>query len=179
MNMHVLAPVLAPPPEIVPGDCDPRIAEFYRYWDTKRPAPHLLPGRQHVWPAELASLLRHVWLCDVLREPLRFRYRLIGSTISYLMSRDYTGSWLDEAHENFAASPARTDFVTAVTEAAGVYYRGQPLFHLEKNYVSMERLLLPLARNGRDVDMLMGITLYGPPLTRSAGEAELDDLLAL
>ena len=36
----------------------------------------------------------------------------------------------------------------------------------------MERLLLPLARDGRDVDMLLGITLYGPPRDIFAADAE-------
>lgn len=144
----------------IPSDCDQRITALYRYWQMKRPGAGLLPGRQHIWPAEVPGLLRYVWLCDVEREPLRFRYRLIGSTISYLMSRDETGAWLDEAHENFESSPAYRDFVAAVETAAGVYYKGKPLFHLEKDYIAMERLLLPMARNGYDVDMLLGITLY-------------------
>jgi len=158
------APVFVPVPACdtaIPADCDPRIATVFRYWQRRQPASGVLPGRQHVWPADLSDLLRHVWLCDVQREPLRFRYRLLGTMIAHVVGRDQTGEWLDEVHENFTASAAYADFVSAIETGAGVYYKGRPLFHLDKDYVGMERLLLPLARNGRDVDMILGITLYG------------------
>lgn len=161
---HHATPVPAPGP-LVPADCDPRITTLVRYWQMKRPSPELLPGRQHILLGDLTGLLRSMWLCDVTRSPLRFRYRLIGSTVAYLMSRDFTGAWLDEAHEGFLLSPAYNDFLAAVETASGAYYKGPPSFHLEKAYLWMERLLLPLARGGRDVDMILGVTVYGPPLS--------------
>jgi hypothetical protein len=156
----------------IPDGCDPRVAMLWRYWQSRAPAPHLLPGRQHLVPSEIQGLLRNVFLCDVVREPVRFRYRLIGSTISSLMERDDTGAWLDEAHPQFAGSVAEAEFVAAAEAARPAYYRGPPTFHMDRDYLWMERLLLPLARNGADVDMLVGITLYGP--ARNAdGEALL------
>ena len=147
----------------IPADCDPKIATLFHYWQRKHPKPGVLPGRQHVHPAELPDLLRHVWLCDVQREPLRFRYRLVGTSIVHVTGNDMTGEWLDEVHEQFTASTAYADFVAAVETGAGVYYKGAPLFHLDKDYLWMERLLLPLARDGHDVDMLLGITVYCAP----------------
>jgi hypothetical protein len=175
-TQEVLAPEAiaesAPWDARVSADCNPRIATLLRYWQMKRPQPNLLPGRQHIWPSEIIGLLRNVWLCDVQRRPLRFRYRLIGSTISYLMEHDCTGAWLDEVHQGFMLSPAYADFMEAVEAGTPAYYKGAPLFHVEKDYIWMERLLLPLARDGRDVDMLLGITLYGPPRDIFAADAE-------
>lgn len=47
---------------------------LYEYWHSKRPSDAALPGRQHVDPLEIPSLLPHLFLIDVVREPLRFRY---------------------------------------------------------------------------------------------------------
>jgi hypothetical protein len=161
----------------LPAACDARIATLFHYWQMKRPAPDALPGRQHIWLRDITGLLRSIWLCDVERMPLRFRYRLIGSTISYEMSRDFTGAWLDEAHEGFMLSPAYADFLQAVETRRGAYYKGAPLFHLQKDYLWMERLLLPLARDGREVDMILGITVYGTPASPRIDE--VDDLAGM
>jgi hypothetical protein len=178
MTIHeVLVPANAPDSAPlfdarVPANCNPRIATLLRYWLMKRPQPPTLPGRQHIWPAEIIGLLRNIWLCDVQRQPLRFRYRLIGSMISYMMEHDATGQWLDDVHPGFMLSPAYTDFMEAVETRAPAYYKGAPMFHLEKDYLWMERLLLPLARDGREVDMLLGITLYGPQRDASLSDAD-------
>src|SRR6266849_5312118 len=63
----------------VPPECDRRIRALYDYWCGIHPTEAILPGRQHVEPLDLAEVLRWLWLVDVQREPLRFRYRLVGT----------------------------------------------------------------------------------------------------
>jgi hypothetical protein len=145
---------------MIPDECDARIARVYDYWQARRPSPGMLPGRQHIKPLELNGLLPHVWLCDVRRDPLRFRYRILGTAITMAMGKDVTGYWLDDVHESFVSSKAYADFAAAVQAKAPSLYRGRPQFHLHKDYVAIERLLLPLAENGEDVDMLLGLTVY-------------------
>jgi hypothetical protein len=48
------------------------------------------------------------------------------------------------------------------------------MFQQEKDHIWMERLLLPLARNGTEVDMLVGIAIYGPAVDAAEAEARPD-----
>jgi hypothetical protein len=143
-----------------PPTADQRVRRLYEYWRSIHPADGSLPGRQHVDPADIPALLPWLWLVDVQREPLRFRYRLLGTEHVRVLGRDYTGQWIDEAHPAFLGSNAHGQFIVAVEEARAGYRLGDTMIILPKDYRSMERLILPLARDGRDVDMLLAISIY-------------------
>lgn len=144
-----------PPP---PG-CDPRITRLYDYWCSLRPSPTRLPGRQHFDPGAIADLLPWLWIVDVRHAPLRFKYRLVGTEQVAAMQGDFTGRWMDEAHPGFPLSSAYADFVAVAEEGAVGYRAGPPLFE-SRSRGAVERLLLPLARDGRRVDILLGMTIY-------------------
>jgi hypothetical protein len=153
----------------LPADSDPRIQRLYAYWLRVHPRSGGLPGRQHIDPVELRDLLPWLWMVDVERGPLRFRYRLLGTEQVRAMERDLTGRFLDEAHPSFVGSASYPQYVAAAERGQPGYRRGAPSFHLNKDYVALERLLLPLGRDGRNVDMLLAITVYFSP-----GEAGRD-----
>ena len=145
--------------ELPPGS-DPRVAQLHRYWLGIRPAPDRLAGRQHFDPVAVPQLLRWLWLVDIERDPLRFRYRLVGSEHVAAFGRDATGEWLDETHPSFLDSSAYPAFVAAASGAEISHYRGRPVYFVRKDFLSIERLILPLARNGRQPDILLGITVF-------------------
>ncbi|MGO8918965.1 MAG: PAS domain-containing protein [Stellaceae bacterium] len=147
----------------LPVDCDERIRRLYDYWKAVHPPSGGLPGRQHVDPIAMSKLLPWLWMVDVERNPLRFRYRLVGTEQVSAMDADFTGRFLDEVHPRFLAGFTYPHYVAAAERSEINYYRGAPIFHINKEYVSIERLLLPLAKNGRDVDMLLAITVYHRP----------------
>jgi hypothetical protein len=144
----------------LPADCDPRLRRLYDYWLSLRPAAGSLPGRQHIDPAAIRDLLPWIWMVDVERNPWRFRYRLLGTEQVHAMERDLTGRFLDEAHPSFIASISYRQYVAAAERYEIGYLRGPPVFHLNKDYVAIERLLVPLAKDGATVDVLLAITIY-------------------
>lgn len=149
---------LLSPDDVLPP-YDARIAELHRLWQTIRPAPGLLPGRQHFDPLAVPKLLRWMYLVEIEPAPMRFRYRLLGTEHVFALGRDVTGEWLDEAHPAFASSPAYPQFLaTAAGQLA--YYCGPPTYYFERDHLLIERLLLPLARDGRKVDMVLGVTVF-------------------
>jgi len=156
---------ILPATAVLPA-CDDRLARLYSYWQSIRPSPEALPGRQHFDPASVRDLLPLIWLIDVQREPLRFKYRLVGTTHVEAEGCNRTGQWLDEAHERFTASTAYPQFVAVATEGRVAFYRGPPVYVIKKDYIAIERLILPLAQNGRDVGVLLGMTVLNP---REAG----------
>lgn len=140
-------------------DCDPRVEELVSYWDGIHPDDGL-PGRQHLDPVDIPSVLANIWLIDVQREPMRFRFRLVGTRVVDFLGRDPTGHWLDEAYPSFAGSPIEKDFVACVTGGEPSWRRGSPFMEANKDYVQVERVALPLAANGSDADMLLCLSLY-------------------
>ena len=143
-----------------PEGADARVRQLYAYWLSIHPAGGGLPGRQHVDPAAISGLLPGIWLVDVQREPLRFRYRLVGTNHVAVIGRDLTGQWIDEAHASFLPSAAYAQFVAAVERGEPGYRSGHPFIIVPKDYLTMERLILPLARDGTNVDMLLAISVY-------------------
>lgn len=149
-----LSPGAALPP------CDSRIAALYQYWLSLRPAADMLPGRQHFDPTDVPRLLPWILLVDVEREPLRFRYRLVGTENVRVKGYDSTGQYLDERVPDFATTPTYPQWLAAVEHRQVAYHRGLPVRHVPKDYIESERLLLPLARNGQHVDMVLALAVF-------------------
>jgi hypothetical protein len=156
------------PPEAALPPCDERIVELYRYWLSIHPARGVLPGRQHFDPVMVPKLLPWIWLAEFEQNPLRFRYRLVGTEQVVALGRDATGKWLEEVHPGFAASAAYRQFVAAVERSDVGFHKGAAINHRQRNWMSVERLVLPMARNGHDVDLLLGISVFMPAAAAAA-----------
>lgn len=155
----------------LPDDADPKILALTAYWESRRPAPDTLPGRRHLSPADVAGLglgiLRHLWLLDVERAPLRFRLRLIGSALKAAGSPGNPGSYVHE-HDGGGELTATLERMCADRRPA--HKRGRPTMphDPEVGLVSLENVLLPLATDGTTVDMIMGCTVYHWPANGAA-----------
>jgi len=145
----------------LPADADSRLRALGELWLAIRPEPALLPARRHFDPLRIEPrVLPYLWLLDVEREPQpRFRYRLLGTAHVMAMGADFTGQYLDLAHPSFLASASHADYI-AVAAGHPSYRRGKPTFHVDKSYLAMERLALPMADDGERVNMLLAITIY-------------------
>ncbi len=138
---------------------DPDIAEIYDYWHGLAP-DRLLPGRQHVDPADIpARLLPSLWLLDVQREPFRLRYRLVGTAIVEAMRADPTGKFLDDAHPHVKSRAAFFERYARVAHT-GIPSRRRGIAQLwiHADFREIENLILPLASDGRNVDIIMVTT---------------------
>ena len=128
--------------------------ELYAYWSGLRHGPQL-PGRGDIRPEDFKRLLPTVSLIDVRRDPLEFRLRLAGTGLYSVYGREITGRSLTEVYNSAAAEYWRTELTKLVHDrrpAVGVHnlaWRGAA-------HLSILWLRLPLATNGKDVDMIMG-----------------------
>jgi hypothetical protein len=144
----------------------PDIQAIFRYWRSISPASGL-PGRQHLNPADIKPLLPGVWLLDIQPAPFRLRYRLVGTRVVYLIGRDVTGRWLDEAHEDIASKPGYYDRYRRVVET-GIpsWRRGLPVLSVLQDFGVIENLVMPFAADGRHPDMLLAYTAMHEPERR-------------
>jgi hypothetical protein len=130
----------------------PNLVRLYRHWDEVRRG-RSMPSRADVDPLSLPQLLGNLILIDVLREPLRFRYRLIGTRLTERIRRDMTGKFFDDIPE-----PVYRDrlyswhggVVAEKTPRGGVTAR-----RLLDRWEPYEILTLPLSTDGVEVDMTL------------------------
>src|SRR4051794_32338479 len=70
--------------------CSPLVQEAWNYWNLKR-GDRRMPSRKDIDPVEIPRLLSSTALVDVLRDPLDFRFRLLGTAIDNISSRNMCG----------------------------------------------------------------------------------------
>ena len=141
---------------------------LYAYWQRIHP-PGGLPGRQHFDPAAVVALLPNIALVAVQREPLRFRYRLLGSRIDSINGKSLSGQWLDEAYADHPrAAELLREYAQVAETGRPTWRRSAPRVVPVPECRTIEVMRLPLAADGRTVDMILGLTLYfdadGQPL---------------
>jgi hypothetical protein len=128
--------------------------ELYAYWASRRRGAGL-PGRRDIDPSGFRRLLPTVSLLDVLGDPPGYRLRLAGTGLYNLYGREITGLTLEEVYPavEAAAWRERLDRVVRTGKpSAGVSslaWRGAAR-------LSVVWLRLPLAADGRRVDMILG-----------------------
>lgn len=128
--------------------------ELFAYWASLRAAGRL-PARRDIDPACFKRHLPTVSLIDVAPEPLDFRIRLAGTGLYGVYGREITGRTLSEVYAGPAVDYWSAELAQVVRDrrpAVGAHnlaWRGA-------SHLSLLWLRLPLATNGRDVDMILG-----------------------
>ena len=123
--------------------------------------PGRLPGRQHIDPVDLRSVLNLINLAEVLREAgrLRFRFRLVGTTQTMVAGREITGKLVEDA-----VLPELCDRILGnmreTVEARAPVYDRFPMPHPGRKFIETERIYFPLAADGETVDMLFILNGY-------------------
>jgi hypothetical protein len=141
------------------GDWHPLVRSFYEYWVSVSP-PGRLPGRQHIAPEEVPALWSRMWMLDVHRDPLRYRYRLCGTEMVRSLGREVTGAWLDEAHPQLIANPQSRERFRFVAETGRATWRhGPPLWTRDPEHRTIETCIAPLAADGVRVDKILGLSV--------------------
>jgi hypothetical protein len=128
--------------------------EIFAYWAGLRRAG-LLPARRDLDPACIKRLLPTVSLTQVIGEPRDYRMRLAGTGLYGVYNGEITGKRLCDIYSSSAAEFWRGELDKVVDERrprAGQHslaWRGAA-------HMTLLWLRLPLASNGRDVDVILG-----------------------
>jgi hypothetical protein len=138
----------------VPEDCHAKVRQIVEYWMAIHPSAGL-PGRQHLDPLDVPSLLPNIRLLDVVGTLPRFRVRLMGTKVREFMGEEQTGRWLDEVFPNLHGSLTHTELVKTVRMKSPRWRRGKPALAVDRNFLDMERCYLPFAQDGRTIDMVL------------------------
>lgn len=71
-----------------------RIRRLNDYWQAK--ARGKVPSRSDIDPVDVRELLPNLLMIDMLGDPMRFRFRLVGTRVVQYTGFDFTGRCLDE-----------------------------------------------------------------------------------
>ena len=141
--------------------------ELFSYWASRREGGRL-PGRACIHPDHFKRHLPTVSLIDVEHEPLDYRLRLAGTGLYSVYGQEITGRRLEEVYNSAAVDYWRAELDKVVEDrrpGVGVHnlsWRGAP-------HLSILWLRLPLATNGKDVDMIMGYDVVVGQQTAASG----------
>jgi len=140
---------------------DGRLAVVRSIWDLAR-GTRPMPKRGAILPEDLRGALGYVNIVEVEREPLRFRFRLIGGEVASAYGRDMTGRPVDEVEPEPYRDLLMRQFADVVAE-------GAPLLH-EVRFVQdwrdhwLVRLSLPLSEDGDEVTGILTASAFEPTL---------------
>lgn len=140
---------------------DERLVRLHAYWLERHLPGGGLPGRQHVDPLEIGpALLPFLFLLEVEDHPLRFRYRLTGTHMVKGIGRDPTGRLMESAFPDFMFGRSYPDYPACVRDRVAIRRTGAPTSVVTRDHIVIDRLLLPLARDGQRIDMILGASIY-------------------
>jgi hypothetical protein len=130
----------------------PELHRLYDDWRARCRAGRL-PSAADLAIADLPYLAGKLLLVDVLRTPLRFRYRVVGANLATGLPVDMTGKMVDE-HPNAEFRRVALGVYTQVATS------GRPIgVHrdvvMDKRLRRYDALHLPLADDGATVDAIM------------------------
>jgi len=143
----------------IPADCHPAVRSMVDYWRSIHP-PEGLPGRQHFDPVDVPKLLSNIGLIEVHENPRRFRVRLYGTALAAAIGEDYTGKWYHELFEQFESTAQYGDFCRVVDARVPHWRRGSLRIPVERDFHFLERVHLPLASDGKTVDMILTFAVF-------------------
>jgi hypothetical protein len=91
---------------------------------------------------------------------MRFRFRLIGTKITALAGRDCTGKWVDDVYDDFSNTGAYHRMWLCAADGKPIFQRGKVISNPDCGGLQAERLYLPLASDGPEVDVILVMTIY-------------------
>ena len=155
------------------------LIELWKYWNGKR-GGRLMPARADLDPSEIPHILPYIYLLDVLHEPVRFRARLLGTSVRDFIGRDSTGVMLDEKLYGDETEDALAILRLVVDTKAPVGIWGPETLR-ETEWEEKEAMILPLSNDGQRVDMLLGGNVGTKPWAAGAKRyrAKTKDVLVI
>ena len=135
-----------------------KLLEIWREKSGERAMPH----RSQITPRDLKDLLRNILIFErIEKNPSRFRWRLVGTSITEITGYNMTGKTIDES--------VPSEHLPRWIECGDLILDGgKPLRFLGRvhisgrEYLDAENLFVPLANDNDEPTFIMGLCRYTP-----------------
>lgn len=146
--------------DIADLELSPVQRQFLAYW-RKQAGDRIAPRRQDWDVLHVPTLMPHVVIFDVLREPLDFRYRLVGTVVREMSAREYTGMKLSEIEGRGPDSTiwSALDGVRVGREPA---FQSIPYVGPKKDFLKLNNLFLPWVDDNMETCMILLVCDFVP-----------------
>lgn len=134
--------------------------EFLAYW-RRQAGGGIAPRRQDFDVLDVPTLMPHVIIFDVLRDPLDFRYRLFGTVQREKSSRDYTGMKMSEIDGRGLGSKIWS-ILDRVRVSQKPAYHSISYIGPKKDFLKLNDLFLPWVDDSMDTNMIIIVSCYLP-----------------
>ncbi|MEA2778492.1 MAG: hypothetical protein QOK29_36 [Rhodospirillaceae bacterium] len=135
------------------------VRRFAAYWEGLRQGDSL-PARSALDPGDFVYCLPNVMVMDLSYEPLRVRYRLVGSAVVASAKLDFTGRYLDEITFPNADFDWMNLYRRLVAERRPLY--GSIPIESAVGERKYDLGLFPLSSEGRIIDKAIAVEDYEP-----------------
>jgi hypothetical protein len=142
----ILKPVSVPDPEL--GD----LSALLQLWQDRRKDGNL-PARADFDPLDLKAFLGRIVLFDVLQNPRRFRFRLVGTDWVMRFGLDPTNTLVDD-FPRVQSRPFINEVLGKVVDGRAPLWARRAVL-IEGRYYHYGMLLMPLSADGATVNMVM------------------------
>lgn len=144
---------------------DPRLNRLYGLWrDACAANGGKPPGHAFVDPLHLRFIIGSLLLFEVHPDPLRFRYRLVGTDIVDHLGVELTGLWLHQHPDVQRIDGIATTLELAWSRQAAVRVAFSLLSF--KRRWPCEALVLPLASAAGELPLLLVGQIFPPDMPR-------------
>jgi hypothetical protein len=142
----------------MPVIATPQLRSLMELWASKRHS-EALPCRSDFSDDDLRPWFGNLLVVDVVEGPHKFRFRLMGTSLVDAASRELTGKFFDEADISGYEPDVLDDYADVVRTRMPICkmrrYNPTPGTFMD-HWRVYERLLLPLASDGKAIDRILG-----------------------
>lgn len=123
------------------------------YW-LKIQAGRAMPARGDFDPVDIPRLLPYIIFAEVHHDPMRIRYRLVGTAITSQAGRDVSGQWISEEIYGEKYEAVFKPYCMCAESKRPLALRRR-IQHVAKEWVHIEVLLTPLGEDPERPDFLL------------------------
>lgn len=137
---------------------DNKLVRLFGYWQGLC-REGKIPSRRDIDPVEIPDLLPNIFLLDVVGDADDFVFRLAGTLVEDAFSMPLRGRSIAEIQRQ-AGIPIPVAHHVEVARGGGPRYREGKMLVAGREHWRVRRLLLPLASDGRVIDVLIGCAIF-------------------
>jgi hypothetical protein len=134
--------------------------DFLAYW-RRQAANRIAPGRRDLDVLDVPLLMPHVSYFDVMRDPVDFRHRLMGTAVCANFAGDYTGMKMSEIDGRGPGSMIWS-YLDEVRMKRSPTFRQVPYVGPKKDFLALKNLFLPTVDEAGETDMIVLVAQFVP-----------------
>jgi hypothetical protein len=153
--------------ETPPPIADAHLRSLYQHWRELAQVAGGLPPIQAFDPLHVPKVLPHIWIVEIESATRRFRLRLAGENINAIYGRNIGGQYFSDVYDPSDVDTIVARYSRCLTQPA-IFRATGSVYAAAGRLTAGERLALPMLGRSGGTDTLLGATVYGGKVERSA-----------